>query len=395
MLTPKPKKQKMLILCGQLGHGHVQAAMAVKEAAGISCPEVDVQIVDFMEWNHPYFHQLSRYLFIQSVKNFPNVWGYLYQKTRYDNTFTHLCKKFRTFALKRVMKLLSEVKPTVVVCTFPSAAAAMSLLKTRGLTKVPTVTVITDHTDHSYWIHPFTDHYLVGSAAVRKALMRLHIPDSQISVTGIPVRPQFCQEYDRRMIAAKHGLDPAKKTVLVMGGGCGLIGSELSDLINSRGFLPDPLQFIVVCGKNQKLYERFAEELKSSPHHILLTGFVEHIHEFMAISDLIVTKPGGLTSSEAAALSIPMLLYKPLPGQEQDNAVVLTEAGVAVEARNERQLRELLGSMLNSPEQLSLMKENARSFRRKQSSWDALNIILRTEVEPPSAVIGRLANNAV
>lgn len=396
------RKPRLLILSGQLGQGHVQAARAVKEMAAIACPEADVHIVDFMEWNHPYSHPFSRYLFVQSVKNFPYIWGYLYRKTRYDNAFTQLCKKFRTYALKRMMKLLDEVQPTVVVSTFPPAAAAMSLLKSRGWARLPLVTIITDHTDHSYWIHPYTDHYLVGSPAVKQALGRLHIPERCITVTGIPVRPQFCCEYDRSALAARHRLDPARKTVLIMGGGCGLIGGELSGMINARELFAEPLQFIIVCGRNQKVYDRFAEELKDSPHRIVLTGFVEHIHEFMAISDLIVTKPGGLTSSEAVAMSIPMLLYKPLPGQEQDNAAVLTEAGVAVEAGSEHELRQRLMQMLSSPPQLLQMRANARAFRIRHASGpdELLHAILHTSGRQPfepavTAAAGRWTDRVV
>lgn len=386
--------QHILIICGQLGHGHVQAARAVKEVAGMVQPDAEVQVVDFMEWNYPYIHQLSRYLFIQSVKNFPNVWGYLYQKTRYDSTFTQLCKKIRTYTLKRMMRLINEVRPSVVVCTFPLAAAAMSVLKSRGLTNVPTVTIITDHTDHSYWIHPYTDHYIVGSSSVRDALQRLGIPECRVSVTGIPVRPHFYREYDRMGLAVKHQLDPHLKTILVMGGGCGLIGHELTDVMNDRQHLPEKLQFIVVCGSNEKLYERMTEELTDSPHRIIITRFVEHIHEYMVISDLIITKPGGLTSSEAVTLSIPMLLYKPLPGQEQDNASVLVEAGVAVEATDAEQLRQLLRYLLDHPAEMERMKGNARSFRKQHSCIEAFDVINQVAGRASTRTLA-LADNAV
>lgn len=368
---------KVLLLFGDLGNGHKQAALAVKEAAEMYRPDIEVELVDFMHWTQPYLHQVNRYLFVRAVKTFPHVWGYLYDKTRYDNSLSFLLKKTRLFALGRVMKLLRETKPSVVASTFPSAAAAMSNLKAHGLTDVPTVTVITDHTDHSYWIHPYTDHYIVGSARVRQALNRLDIGDSQISATGIPVRPQFCRDYDRHRLCEKHGLDPSLPTVLVMGGGCGLIGKGLVPLMRSSG-LPGKLQFIVVCGQNHRLKSQLAEKLKDSPHRIVLTGFVDHIHEFMAVSDLIVTKPGGLTTAEAVSLAVPQLLYHPLPGQEEDNAALLTQAGVAVRADDDKDLHTVLYDLLMSPAKLNAMKQNAIKIRKTQAALDALRAILQT-----------------
>jgi processive 1,2-diacylglycerol beta-glucosyltransferase len=367
-----------LLLSGDLGTGHRQAALAVKEAALLYRPDIEVELVDFMQLTHPYLHQINRYLFIQAVKTFPNVWGYLFDKTRYDNPLSFLLKKTRFYTLAKVLKLLVEARPSVVVSTFPSAAAAMSALKAQRLTDVPTATIITDHTDHSYWIHPYTDLYVVGSGKVREALNRLGIHDSQISVTGIPVRPQFCRDYDKASLCVKHGIDPSKKTVLVMGGGCGLIGKGLVSLLNSAE-LPGNLQFIVVCGHNHKLKAQLAEKLQRSPHSIRLTGFVDHIHEYMAASDLIITKPGGLTTAEAVSLAVPLLLYQPLPGQEEDNAAVLTESGVAVQAEDEADLHAELCRLLHSPEKLAAMRDNAVKFGKKQAALDALNAILQTE----------------
>lgn len=360
----------ILILSGNYGDGHLQAANAIQQAMRISRPEVSVVVIDFMAWNHPYTHPISRYLYMRGIQKFPSVYGYLFQKTR-DNHSSAFLKTFSRIGMKRLLKLLQEVKPSVVVSTFPFAAAALSRLKAYGLIDVPTVTVITDHTDHNYWIHAHTDHYIVGSDYVRQGLRRAGIDDRQIAVTGIPVRPEFSRTYSKELLKAEHGLDPDLPTVLVIGGGQGMFGDGVQILEQ----MPDRLQLIVVCGHNQKLLHKLSEHAERSKHRILLTGYITYIHELMIVSDLIITKPGGLTTSEAIALEVPMLFYKPLPGQEQDNARFLLQAGVALQARNSQELRDVLAEVLRNPHLLQEMRRKARHLQTKWAAFDALEII--------------------
>jgi processive 1,2-diacylglycerol beta-glucosyltransferase len=345
---------------------------------------VEATIVDFMEWTHPHLHSTGKYLYLQLVKNFPVFYGYLFRQTRHDTTMSFIFKKIRSFSLNRMVKLLEEVEPDVVVSTFPSAAAAMSILKAKGLTAIPTVTVLTDHTDHSYWLHPHTDQYLVGSEHVSQLLQRQHqIPKSQIAVTGIPIRNRFCLDYNKAQLKEKHGLSSDLPVVMVMGGGLGMIGTEFIQLLQSDD-LPASIQFVIVCGHNHKLKKRLTAKLRNVKHPVTVTGFIDHVHEIMAISDLIVTKPGGLTISEALALELPMLLFKPLPGQEQDNAALFVNAGAALQAKDEQELLRQLKNIFQDKQTLPELKLKAKPFIMKTATIDALSAILQTEnIEEP------------
>ncbi|CAG7642637.1 Processive diacylglycerol beta-glucosyltransferase [Paenibacillus solanacearum] len=387
---------KLLILTGALGDGHNKAAQAIVEAARQHRPEMDVKVVDFLEWTHPYMHVVGKYCFMQWVKSLPSVYGYLYRKTRDDNTFSGWFKRMRTFSADRMVALLEEVQPTEVVSTFPGAAAAMSYLKMNGLTDVTTATVITDYTDHSYWIHPLTDRYIVGAEHVQQALLRHRVPADRIIVTGIPIRLPFTQSYDKESLREKFGLDRQMPTVLVMGGGHGLIGKQFASILQEIRF-PCPVQFIIVCGRNEKLRQRLEEELRAAgmPHKVMITGFVDYVHELMALSDLIVTKPGGLTVSEALALELPMLLYKPIPGQEQDNARYLQRIGAAVEAHSAVELAMQLQDIIENRSLLFRMKQNAKAARRKEGAAQALAAILELNAGYTAAWRGRaVAANA-
>lgn len=373
-------RDKLLILTGSLGDGHNKAAQAILEATRYHRPDVDVKVVDFLEWTHPYLHGVGKYCYMQWVKSLPSLYGYLYRKTREDNTFSHLFKKMKSFSTERMLELLHEEEPTEVVCTFPGAAAAMSYLKCNGLTTVPTVTVMTDYTDHSYWVHPGTDRYLVGAEHVKKALLRYRVPEHRIVVTGIPLRMPFTREYDRMELRDKHGLHREMPTVLVMGGGHGLIGKQFKSVLQSEE-LAEPVQFVFVCGRNEKLKQHLEEELggENTRHHVKVTGFVDYVHELMALSDLIITKPGGLTISEAMALELPMMLYKPIPGQEQANAAYLVGLGAAIQVKNALELKNQLLEVIANQSLLSKLKENVKLSQQQQDALHMLNAIFETQ----------------
>ncbi|WP_159887500.1 MGDG synthase family glycosyltransferase [Paenibacillus puerhi] len=373
----KINKPKILLLTGALGDGHNQAAQAILEASRIIRPDVDVVTVDFLEWTHPYLHGVGKFCYMQWVKSLPGMYGYLYRKTRDPNIMSNLFKRIKSFSIARMLKLLDEVQPTIVVSTFPSAAAAMSLLKANGMTSLPTVTVMTDYTDHSYWVHPCTDRYLVGSEQVRSALLRYGVASGSISVTGIPIRLSFCERQDRELLRERHGVKGNVPTVLVMGGGHGLIGRELISLIKLQRKAA-AARYILVCGRNHKLRQQLEEEFMHMRQSVTVVGFVDHIHELMAVSDLIVTKPGGLTVSEALAMELPMLLYKPIPGQEQDNASYLVNLGAALEAKNAEELQEKLLGLLTNKTSLLALKNRAKLGTMKKGAIHALDSILGT-----------------
>ncbi|MEO3945547.1 glycosyltransferase [Gorillibacterium sp. CAU 1737] len=368
---------KILILSGDLGDGHIQAAGALVEAARLYGPEAQTVLVNFPSITHPKLHPVGRYFYTKWVTRFPNVYGYLFQKTRGENLMSQLFRKMKFYTLSRLERLISEVRPTVIVTTFPPAAAGISMLKENGLSVLPAVTVITDHTDHSYWLHPYTDRYIVASERVRDALLRHGIRESQITVTGIPIRPAFSEVRDQAQLREKLGLDPSRPVVLLMGGGLGMIARESASLLSSNKIKGDA-QFVLICGRNHKLQESLERDLADSPRSIHITGYVDNVHEWMAASDLLITKPGGLTTSEAIASGLPMLLFKPLPGQETDNSAFLVEAGVALAARNEEELARLLDRLLSHPEELNRMRRQAIHCRREHAAHEALLSILET-----------------
>jgi len=369
-------KDRIVILTGNYGDGHRQAALAVQNYLKDRKPNAEVMVVDFMALAHPLTHSMSRYVFIEGLKRFPSIYGYIFNKTRETNSWSALLKKANRIGAGRLLKFLEEVRPTLVVSTFPNAACAIESLKAYGLTRVPTMTVITDLTVHSFWVYPDTNKYIVGSEDVRDRLIASGVSASRIEVTGIPVRQEFLANYDREALARKHGLDPKLPTALIMGGGCGLFGGDLVKHMQSLELMSRQMQFIVVCGSNERLRQQMTEYAQKSKHRFMVTGYIDYVHEVMAISDLIVTKPGGLTISEAMAMRLPMVLFKPLPGQEEDNARFLLQAGVGVRIEDISELPLQLGRIMSDAELLSEMRERMAELHARSRAVDVADAVL-------------------
>ncbi|PLT47551.1 glycosyltransferase [Paenibacillus sp. FSL W8-1187] len=387
-------QQRILVLTGTLGEGHNQAARAIAEAAAGAAPNAETTIVDYMKWTHPKLHSVGRFCYMQGIKGLPSVYGVLYRATREENRLSTLFKQLRTFRTERMLQLLEELRPTVVVCTFPAAAAAMSHLRLQRLTRVPTVTVLTDYARHSYWIHPGTDRYIVGAEPIRQALIASGVSPSRVVATGIPVRRQFGQRHDRAELRRKHGLDPQLPTILVMGGGDGLIGRSVMRLVEEQDGLPRA-QFVIVCGRNERLRRQLQERLRSvgDAHRIVVTGYVPHVHELMAAADVMVTKPGGLTVSEALAQELPMILFKPIPGQEQENSAYLAGLGAALEASSRGELMDQLRAVLEHAALRDRLRRNASRHKPVAGASRALQAIL--ELQDPRRAPADVAASAL
>ncbi|MCR8645623.1 glycosyltransferase [Paenibacillus sp. N1-5-1-14] len=388
------RKEKVVILSGNFGDGHRQAAQAVRKFVERSRPNAEAIVIDFMELAHPHIHSLSRYIYMQGIQKFPSIYGFVYNKTRSaDSMFGSLLKKTNRLGLSRLMKQINAIQPSVIVSTFPLASGALSELKEHGLLRIPTMTVITDHTSHSYWVYPHTDKYIVGSEKVRQELYEIGVGLDQVEVAGIPVRDEFKEAYDRNSLMMKHGLNPNKPVVLMMGGGCGLMGAELVKKIHTFEYLKESVQFLVICGSNERVRLQLEESVIGSKHDFRIMGYIDYVHELMAIADTIVTKPGGLTISEAMTMQLPIVIYKPLPGQEEDNARFLLESGAAMQAESLDDLVCKLSGLFHNPMMLEAMRMRLTQLYEPLSSTDIADIVFSVEASHTHRYADRLAGN--
>lgn len=373
-------KESVLILTGAYGDGHLQAANAIRESLLRMHPGVQADVTDYMELTHPHAHQVYRYMYLQGVRKLPSMYRFLFDHSREINPFSNALKKMNRFGVSNLLSLIQKQRPAVVISTFPFAAGAMSALRESGATHVPAVTVITDHTCHSSWIYPSTDRYFVGSDYVRQGLLKHGVPTAQCTVTGIPIRADFTYTYDRERISRKLGLDPSQQTLMIMGGGYGMM-DDVQAFFKALNDLPQRIQMVFVCGRNKKMETSLQQEAAQSKHSIRILGYVKEIHEWMAASDLMVTKPGGLTISEALAMNLPMVVYNAIPGQEEDNAQFLLQAGAALKADSMQELVQRVSGLLQSPARLRAMRKRAQTVQKKDAADAVAGMIMKTRFD--------------
>lgn len=355
---------KLLVLSASYGAGHEQAAIAVRDALLKMSPETDVRIVDYMHHVHPTLDSIVKYCYLKSVRYAPALYGWFYKGTSQIPPSSLIQRQLNSLGIEDLAAELETYNPDVVFSTFPTPAGVVSYLRQQGRTNVPSATVITDHAIHSQWIHPETDIYFVGSQHVKNGLMARGIPGESVHVTGIPVRPAFLQAFDKAQLCEKYGLRTDVPIVLIMGGAYGVMG-DISQICEELFSYPHPVQTLVVTGRNERMAQQLSEMLPAATNPAKVFGYVSEVYELMAIADLVLTKAGGLTISEAVAMQLPMLLYRPIPGQEVQNAKFLVRSGVAVLARNRKQVSERLHELIvTHPERIAAMRRRTLRVRK-------------------------------
>jgi processive 1,2-diacylglycerol beta-glucosyltransferase len=279
---------------------------------------------------------------------------------------------------RKLDKEIERLAPDTILCTHFLPAELLSRQRADGKTLPPVWVQVTDFDVHALWIHPHVDRYCVASDEVAFRLMDRGIAPGKISVTGIPVMPQFSAALDRGECAAELGIHPEKFTVLMMAGGAG-VGS-LDELATRLLQLPlhhgtGDLQLVALAGRNADLLKRLQTLAKQHPGKLFPLGFTTTVERVMTASDLVVTKPGGLSVSECLAKGKPMLLVSPIPGQEERNADYLLEAGAAVKAVDAATLEFKFGRLLADPGRLRAMGEAAHRIGRPDAAREVLALI--------------------
>lgn len=244
----------------------------------------------------------------------------------------------------------------MIICTYPVIAGVLAQLRLRGVLKVPVVTVVTDYAVHSQWIHQGVDLYIVGNNDVFEGLVSRGIAPRTIQITGIPVNPRFEHALDRQEISQQLHIYPDRPVFLIMGGAYGVLGG-IKKVCQLLADSEVPVQSLIVCGRDEKLYrsmDGIVAEAKNPMHRF---GFVRNVEELMAVSDIIITKAGGLTVSEALTRHLPLLIYKPIPGQEEENAHFIQRIGAGLVVQTEEELGETVHRLLHNPQEIELMRQ--------------------------------------
>ncbi len=368
---------RVLILTVTTGQGHNQVAENLKMR--LSEQGIHVLSMDALEYISPSLKELVSQGYLMSAKRLPKIYGKAYrmaEKHDFENKERKLMKIASSFMAEKLAKFINEYIPDIIICTHVFAAILIESVEKKIKNPIKLVGIVTDFTIHPYWEETELDYYITATEQLSNQALKKGIPQERILPIGIPIAPKFATKLDKAEARKLLEIED-KSTILVMGGsmGYGKIGKMIKQL--DRSDLD--FQIISVCGNNNKL----KHEIDKIPlkHTIYNYGFSDKVDLFMDASDCIITKPGGLTTSEALAKGLPMIIANPIPGQEDRNVEFLLNNGVAFKISKTFPVDEALYQMFSNPKRMESLKTMATALGRGNSAQSFTDFMLSLEKE--------------
>ncbi len=372
--------KRLLILSVSAGNGHVRAAEALAAGAAKWFPAYEVRHVDLLTLVPLLFRKTYKDSYIKLVQSHPALWGYLYAKAdqaKADSALAKLRRAVESACSKPLAAIIQEYKPDHIICTHFMPLQVLARWRAKNRITQPVWTCITDFVAHRFWLEPNQAGYFTASEEDAWRLRLRGLTSEDVRAYGIPVMPQFIPPADpsgqkeARIAAARaFGFHPEKKIVLLMGGGAGVGDMRLTaeELLK----LPSDMQLIALTGRNQSLLHSLEELKQRCPDRLFPLGFTSDVHQLLAAGDLVITKPGGLTTVECLAMGKPMLVYAPIPGQEEHNADYLLENGAALKAPDLPGLLWRVKRLIEHPELLPQLAAHAKALGKPCAARDIL-----------------------
>ena len=361
--------KKILVVSVSAGSGHIRAAEALCAHAQDEFSELTLRHQDLMRLVPAWFRKIYTDLYLKLASGLPEAWGWLYRKTNRESTNSlsgHLRRLIQRLCGQTLLTEIDEYAPDAIICTHFLPAELLADATQRGRLTIPVWIIVTDFDLHQMWVHQRITGYFVANEELAYRLQVAGIPEAKIIVTGIPVMPGFTNTPTREQCSSRWALNPTRTTVLMMGGGAG-IGMSAT-LIRSILEIDASIQLIVLTGRNESLFQELSTLSYFYDGRLFPIAFTDKVPELMACADLVITKPGGLSTSECLVMRLPMLLINPIPGQEERNAALLLQEGVAQRADDEATLLFRLQRLLANAEILQAMRSKASLLARPHAA---------------------------
>jgi processive 1,2-diacylglycerol beta-glucosyltransferase len=355
-----PVGPRIAILHATAGSGHKRAAESLAAAVSQIDHTAMVREVDTLVFASRLYRDTYAASYNAMAARAPRLWGVLYHSwasAPVNRSTAPVRLALDRMNLRRLVRVVERESPDAVICTHFLPVEALSPRRGVGRLRVPLYCVITDFAAHPFWAFPHVDRYFVANAALADELARLGVSSGRIEVTGIPVDPKFARPLGRAAARERLGLDPGRPAVLVMGGGSGV--GPLAEVAVKLSALAARPQVLVMCGMNRRLRTKIEALPEARAGLIRALGFTREVDVLFEACDIAVGKAGGLTCAEALAKGIPLVFFKPTPGQEVRNAQYLEAAGAAFHADSEAEVEEIAGRLLEDEGARARMRESA------------------------------------
>ena len=372
--------KKILIFYGSYGGGHLSAARSIKDYIENNYKDTEIMVIDCIEYINKLFNKVTTKAYVDLSKNARWIWKQLYYGSE-SGGLAKISNSINGIMAIKLDKLIQEYNPDLIISTHPFSSQMCAILKGKQKIHCKLATIMTDYAPHNQWIvnNEFVDYYFVAHEGMKEELVKRGVNSNKIFATGIPLSNKFLLNYDKPKILQEYNLSVHKKTILFFAGGEFGFGKDktfnrLKSIIEN---FPE-LQVIAIAGRNEKMKERFNELVKEtqSQDTVKILSYTNQVPELMSVSDLVITKPGGLTTTESLASGLPIIIIDPLPGQEEENAEFIEKSGAGIWIRNKDNIQTVLMNIFNSTQKLHDMKIKARLIAKKNSTKDIVSILL-------------------
>jgi processive 1,2-diacylglycerol beta-glucosyltransferase len=358
--------KRIFILTLSVGTGHMRAAEVLQRALYDCIDPVEIRLLDALKVARSWFLTLYVRPYWWLLRRAPGVWRWLFERRQKKlHRATAPSWVFRR-GCREVLERLKAYAPHLVIANEIGALEIAALGKREGWFQAPLLAVQTDFQAEPPWVQAEVDVYCVGSEEARSQLVNWGTSPNRILVCGIPVDPVFALPIDKSELRRALGLDAQRSVVLVMGGGMG--PAPLDAIVASLELCRLPLQVLVVAGHDRILRQALEQMRFKIALDLRVFGWTDTIPELMAAADLLITKPGGLTTAEALSASLPMIVTHPIPGPEERHVRYLVEQGVAVEASTLEEIPQLVTRMLSQPEKLAELSRQQKDMSRPDAA---------------------------
>jgi processive 1,2-diacylglycerol beta-glucosyltransferase len=367
-----PRPPRILILSVSAGAGHLRAAQAVELALKELTPQAVVRNIDVLELTNAAFRRIYGRTYLDLFNRVPHLLGYLYdvldRPRRPNRTRDPLHVALQRLNLGKFTRLLEEEPWDLAVNTHFLPAEIIASLRKKGRIDRPQLTVTTDFETHRLWVNQPCEHYFTATAEGEQYLHTWGVPMADTTVTGIPIHPVFAGPKDRDECRARHGIAAGRPVILLLAGGSG--DGPVGELFEALLKVERPAELVVVAGKNAGLKAHLARRTPPGRHRVQVLGFTDKIDELMAAADVVVSKPGGLTTSEVLARGAAMVVANPIPGNETCNSDYLLENGAAIKVNKVPTLTYKVQALLEDEARLARLRENARRIARPRAAYE-------------------------
>lgn len=370
--APPARPQRLLLLSVSAGAGHGRAADALCAAAQADFGAQTLHL-DVMDYVPIAFRKLYTDFYLRLVDKFPALWAQLYRitdETPPDALPARLRRAIERLNARSLRSAIADFAPDVIICTHFLPAELLAREQALERLTCPVHVQVTDFDLHALWVVPRLAGYFAASDEVAARMRARGLPPEHVHVSGIPIMPAFAQVPDRQTCAAMAGLDASRPIVLLMGGGAGV--GALDEAAERLLQLDLDFQLVALAGRNEAMLARLQRIATHYPQHLFPQGFTRTIERLMGCADLAIGKPGGLTTSECLALGLPLIVFAPIPGQEERNCDYLLEHGAGLKAVDAVALEYRVRALLGEPQRLARMRDNARRLGRPRAAHQVL-----------------------